>query len=71
MHTLRKTLTFLGAALWLNSGLLFAESFTLSQSVDYALQNNPDLQIMHDRIGQAEAQLGEALAAFYPQIKTM
>ncbi|WP_036300263.1 TolC family protein [Methylomarinum vadi] len=70
MHTLRKTLTFLGAAFWLNSGVLNAESFTLPQAVDYALQNNPDLQIMQERIGQAEAQLGEALAAFYPQIKT-
>ncbi len=70
MHTLRKNLTCLGAALWLNSGILFADSFTLPQAVDYALQNNPDLQIMQERIGQAEAQLGEALAAFYPQLKT-
>lgn len=70
MHTLRKNLIFLGAALWLNSGILLAESFTLPQAIDYALQNNPDLQIMQERIGQAEAQLGEAWAAFYPQVKT-
>nr|WP_305908008.1 TolC family protein [Methylomarinum sp. Ch1-1]MDP4520811.1 TolC family protein [Methylomarinum sp. Ch1-1] len=54
----------------MNSGLLHAESYTLQKAVDYALQNNPDLQIMQERIGQAEAKLGQALAAFYPQIKT-
>ncbi|MGR9047007.1 MAG: TolC family protein, partial [Gammaproteobacteria bacterium] len=58
------------AALSLHSALLTAESYTLPQAVDYALKNNPDLQIMQERIGQAEAQLGEALAGFYPQFKT-
>lgn len=43
-------------------------SFTLKQAVDHALANNPDLQIAIERIGHAEAQLGIALSAFYPQI---
>ena len=43
--------------------------YTLEQAVNYALANNPDLQIMHERIGQAEAKLGEALSSFYPQIQ--
>ena len=36
------------------------QSFTLDQAIDYALANNPDLQIAAERIGQAEAQLGVA-----------
>ena len=44
------------------------QSFTLDQAIDYALTNNPDLQIAAERIGQAEAQLGIALSAFYPQV---
>ena len=47
---------------------LNTQSFTLDQAIDYALANNPDLQIATERIGQAEAQLGVALSAFYPQI---
>lgn len=43
--------------------------YTLEQAVNIALENNPNLQIMHERIAQAEAQLGEALASFYPQIQ--
>lgn len=45
-----------------------AQVFTLDQAIDYALANNPDLQIAIERIRQAEARLGMALAAFYPQI---
>ena len=44
------------------------QSFTLDQAIDHALINNPDLQIATERIRQAEAQLGVALSAFYPQI---
>lgn len=44
------------------------QSFTLDQAIDYALTNNPDLQIAIERIGQAEAQLGVALSAFYPHV---
>ncbi|MCK5828888.1 MAG: TolC family protein [Methylococcales bacterium] len=43
--------------------------YNLSQAVDYALVNNPNLQIMGDRIAQAETQLGIALSSFYPNIK--
>ncbi len=45
-----------------------SQSFTLDQAIDYALANNPDLQIATERISQAEAQLGVALSAFYPQV---
>lgn len=45
-----------------------AQSFTLDQAIDYALSNNPDLQIATERISQAESQLGVALSAFYPQL---
>lgn len=45
------------------------ESFTLQQAIDYALENNPEISIMQARIEQANAQLGEALASFYPQVK--
>ena len=44
------------------------QSFTLDQAIDYALANNPDQQIAIERIGQAEAQLGAAQSAFYPQL---
>jgi outer membrane protein TolC len=47
---------------------LTTQSFTLDQAIDYALANNPDLQIAIARISQAEAQLGVALSAFYPQV---
>lgn len=46
------------------------QQYDLDQAIDYALANNPDLQIMHDRIAQAESHLGLALSAFYPQITT-
>jgi outer membrane protein TolC len=43
-------------------------TYTLNQAINYALENNPDLHIASERIGQAEAQLGEAWSAFYPQL---
>lgn len=45
-------------------------SYSLEQAIDAALANNPELNIMQARIEQANAQLGESLASFYPQIKT-
>lgn len=45
-------------------------SYTLERAINTSLENNPNLQITHERIAQAEAQLGVALAGFYPQIKT-
>ena len=47
---------------------LNSQSFTLDQAIDYALANNPDMQIATERINQAIAQLGMALSAFYPQV---
>ena len=43
--------------------------YTLEQAIDYALSNNPELGQQKARIEQADAQLGESLAAFYPQIQ--
>jgi len=44
------------------------QTFTLDQAIEQALANNPDMQIAAERISQAEAQLGIALSAFYPQV---
>lgn len=44
--------------------------YSLEQAIDLALANNPELNIMQSRIEQADAQFGESLAGFYPQIKT-
>jgi len=61
------------AALILVLNPVFADSersqYTLEQAIDTALANNPELGIMQARIEQANAQLGESLASFYPQIK--
>ncbi len=43
--------------------------YSLEQAIDTALANNPELGMMQARIEQANAQLGESLASFYPQIK--
>ncbi len=40
----------------------------LDQLLDLAYQRNPDLQAAQERIGQAEAQVAEAAAAFYPKL---
>lgn len=42
--------------------------YTLDKAINYALENNPDLQIAAARITQAQAQLGEAWSVFYPQV---
>lgn len=60
-------------ALALGSGNAVADtglgSFTLQQAIDYALENNPEINIMQARIEQADAELGQSLASFYPQVK--
>lgn len=43
-------------------------ALTLDQAIDHALANNPDMAIAEERIGQAQAQLGVALSAFYPLV---
>ncbi len=40
----------------------------LEQLVDLAFERNPDLQAAQERIGQAEARVAEATAAFYPKL---
>jgi outer membrane protein TolC len=44
--------------------------YSLDQAIDLALANNPELNIMQARIEQADAEFGQSLAGFYPQIKT-
>ncbi|MBD9362854.1 TolC family protein [Methylomonas fluvii] len=60
-------------ALMLVLAAVFAQAepsqYSLEQAIDTALANNPELGMMQARIEQANAQLGESLASFYPQIK--
>ncbi len=61
------------AVILINSPFLSAtegNNFDLPQVIDYAINNNPDLQIMQERTGIAEAQLQIALANFYPNISS-
>jgi outer membrane protein len=46
-----------------------SEPLTLERAVNLAIERNPDLQIANERIAQAEAAIGESLAAFYPQVR--
>lgn len=57
-----------GSAVPVDQAKVAVTSFTLEQAVDYALAHNPDMQIAVERISHAEAQLGIALSAFYPQV---
>jgi len=43
-------------------------ALNLEQLVNLAFERNPDLQAAQERIGQAEAQVAEAAAAFYPKL---
>jgi outer membrane protein len=42
--------------------------FALDEAVDYALVHNPDIEQLTLEFQKSEAQVGEALSAFYPQI---
>ncbi|MFM8341469.1 MAG: TolC family protein [Methylomonas sp.] len=57
-------------AMSLGQAIAAPASYSLEQAIDAALANNPELNIMQARIEQANAQLSESLASFYPQIKT-
>jgi outer membrane protein TolC len=57
-------------ALSIGQAIAAPASYSLEQAIDAALANNPELNIMQARIEQANAQLGESLASFYPHIKT-
>jgi outer membrane protein TolC len=43
-------------------------SLDLQQALDRAFERNPDLQAAAERVGQAEAQVSQATAAFYPTL---
>jgi TolC family type I secretion outer membrane protein len=45
-----------------------SRSLGLAQILDLAFERNPDLQAAQERIGQAEAKVAEAAAAFYPKV---
>jgi len=44
------------------------QALNLEQLVSLSFERNPDLQAAQERIGQAEAQVAEAAAAFYPKL---
>ena len=44
------------------------QPLTLEETIALALERNPDLQANADRIGEAEALVGQATAPFYPQL---
>ena len=56
---------------WLSS-LLAApaagQQMSLEEAVGIALRDNPDARVAAERIGEAEARLGEATSAFYPRV---
>jgi outer membrane protein len=59
----------LAAAMPLDDTVRASEApLTLDEAVAVALQHNPDVRAAAERIGQAEAHLGEATAAFYPRV---
>ncbi len=73
MLTLYKKPLLIATLLILNSAPVTAtenNSYNLQQAIDHALIYNPNLQIMQERIAQAEAQLDIALSSFYPSITT-
>ncbi|NOR68775.1 MAG: TolC family protein [Methylomarinum sp.] len=73
MFDIYKKQLLIAATLFLNSAALSAtenHTYNLQQAIDHALTHNPNLQIMQDRIAQAETQLSIALSRFYPNIKT-
>jgi outer membrane protein len=43
-------------------------ALNLEQALDLAFERNPDLQAAAERIGQAQARVAEATAAFYPKL---
>lgn len=42
--------------------------FTLEQAIDYALENNPEIEQLHIELEKSETKVGQALASFYPNI---
>jgi outer membrane protein TolC len=58
----------LAAALLLLASTAAAQPLTLDQAVGMALRENPDARAAAERIGEAEARLGEATSTFYPRV---
>lgn len=52
-----------------NNALTLDAPLDLTQAIKLALVRNPDMHIAQQRIAIAQAQVGESLAAFYPQLK--
>jgi outer membrane protein len=46
------------------------QPLALDDLIALALENNPDMRIATERIGEAKARLGGAMSAFYPRLKT-
>jgi len=45
-------------------------ALTLDEAVALAFERNPDVRAAAERIGEAQARVGEATAAFFPQVST-
>ena len=53
-----------------SDGAAPAAPLTLDEVIALALAQNPDIRAAAERIAEAEARVGEATAAFYPQVST-
>jgi outer membrane protein TolC len=42
--------------------------FTLNKAIDYALENNIEIEQLQVGFEKSQAQVGEALSAFYPSV---
>lgn len=56
------------AVLALEASPSIGQPYDLEEVIALALQRNPDLAMAEHRVAEAEAQLGEALSAFSPQL---
>jgi outer membrane protein TolC len=75
MATARKLLVLAAILLVLGECASAAEvegerPLTLDEAVAQAFQGNPDLRAAAERIGEAQARVGEATSAFFPQISS-
>lgn len=61
-------LVALVAALLALASAAGAQPLSLEEAVGTALRENPDARAAAERIGEAEARLGQATSAFYPQV---
>jgi outer membrane protein len=72
--TRKKPLPLLFGLVWAGSlalavpGHASERSLNLEQALELAYTENPDMRAAQERIGQAQAQVAEAVAAFYPKL---